>query len=91
MTSSHGRFIAYAASWTLAYSADRPGDRVTQTLCALFKNILAGLTQAGIPMIGHIKTLASAGEAGHVALSLTRYDKRCDRRANSTSRSNRRS
>ena len=67
------RFGAYTGRWRIVL-ASTSGDGAIATLQQLLSNILSGLTEAGAPLIGHIKLLASAGVAGHVAMSVTRYD-----------------
>lgn len=74
MTHSPERFKVYAKSWKLACPYERAEERVTAALFVFFQNILHGLEQHGCPCIGHIKALASAGTAGHAAMSVTRYD-----------------
>ena len=74
MTAPHGRFVAYTGRWRIVLASTSDGDGAIAALRSLLVNVLAGLTDAGGPLIGHIKLLADAGAAGHVAMSVTRYD-----------------
>ena len=71
----HAHPTACACRWQLTFADAIPAIDLNSRTALLLSELSDGLEESGSRLVGHIKGMIDAGENGHLAFSITSFEK----------------